>query len=153
MMQKLHRLREGVSTSTNSQSWSNNAKLLWELLVYDRASSSQSSNDFFGATLSDPNARHTASRFMTPDPDFPLVGSAGISGHKTVAKEVVAYPPESVSTPPASFTSGPDMHQVPSAEPFGLIKTPAEGMLNDNLFLAPESYGRAIEDWWNFTSS
>lgn len=90
---------------------------------------------------------------MTPDPDFPLVGSAGISGHKTVAKEVVAYPPESVSTPPASFTSGPDMHQVPSAEPFGLIGTPAEGMLNDNLFLAPESYGRAIEDWWNFTSS
>ncbi|KAE8163821.1 putative Zn(II)2Cys6 transcription factor [Aspergillus tamarii] len=153
MMQKLHRLREGVSASTNSQSWSNNAKLLWELLVYDRASSSQSSGDFFGATLSDPNAKHTSSRFMTPDPDFPLVGSAGISGHKTVAKEVVAYPPESVSTPPASFTSGPDMHQAPSAEPFGLIGTPAEGMLNDNLFLEPESYGRAIEDWWNFTSS
>ncbi|KAE8361097.1 hypothetical protein BDV27DRAFT_167208 [Aspergillus caelatus] len=153
MMQKLHRLREGVSTSTNSQSWSNNAKLLWELLVYDRASSSQSTGDFLGATLSDPNAKHTASSFMTPDPDFPLVGSAGISGHKTVAKEVVAYPPESVSTPPASFTSGPDMHQAPSAEPFGLIGTPAEGMLNDNLFLAPESYGRAIEDWWNFTSS
>ncbi|KNG89054.1 hypothetical protein ANOM_002928 [Aspergillus nomiae NRRL 13137] len=153
MMQKLHRLREGVSASTNSQSWSNNAKLLWELLVYDRASSSQSSNDFFGTTLSDPNAKHTDSRFMTPDPDFPLVGSAGISGHKTVAKEVVAYPPESVSTPPASFTSRPDMQQAPSAEPFGLIDTPAEGMLNDNLFLAPESYGRAIEDWWNFTSS
>ncbi|KAF9883293.1 hypothetical protein FE257_003784 [Aspergillus nanangensis] len=101
MIERLHHLHESVSTSTDRQSWATSARLLWELLIYDHASKPPSLPEgLFGLSLSDPQSGNPVEeRVMTPDPDFPLVGSAGISGHKTVAKEVVMYPPESVSTP------------------------------------------------------
>lgn len=90
---------------------------------------------------------------MTPDAEFPLVGSAGISGHQTVAKDLDAYPPDLVTTPPATgFAAALGNSSTLSGENHGLVGDPLDGMVNENLFLAPESYGRAIEDWWNLAS-
>ncbi|KAI9375493.1 hypothetical protein BJX61DRAFT_129432 [Aspergillus egyptiacus] len=152
MIDRLTRLRENVSAgdpqaSHSRQAWATNAQLLCEILVYDRASRSHLPNRLLGATLSDSSARQTAR--MTPDPNFPLVGSAGITGHKTVAKEIYTHPPETVTTPPAVQAEGPAA-AVPSIDldPFGMIGDPTLDRITDHMFLEPESYGRAIEDWW-----
>ncbi|KAL6235851.1 hypothetical protein BDW75DRAFT_128871 [Aspergillus navahoensis] len=152
MIDRLTRLRENVSAgdpqaSHSRQAWTTNAQLLWELLVYDRASRSPSPSQLLGASLSDSCTRQTAR--MTPDPNFPLVGSAGITGHKTVAKEIYTHPPETVTTPPA-VQAEPPAAAVPSIDldPFGMISDPTLEGITDHMFLEPESYGRAIEDWW-----
>lgn len=86
---------------------------------------------------------------MTPDPNFPLVGSAGITGHRTVAKEIYTHPPETVTTPPAVQAEAPAA-AVSSIDldPFGMIADPTLEGITDHMFLEPESYGRAIEEWW-----
>ncbi|KAL2847672.1 hypothetical protein BJX68DRAFT_109271 [Aspergillus pseudodeflectus] len=152
MIDRLTRLRENVSAgdpqaSHSRQAWTTNAQLLWELLVYDRASRSPLPSSILGATLSDSSGRPTAR--MTPDPNFPLVGSAGITGHKTVAKEIYTHPPETVTTPPAVEAEAPAA-AVSSIDldPFGMISDPTLEGITDHMFLEPESYGRAIEDWW-----
>ncbi|KAL2819810.1 hypothetical protein BJX63DRAFT_445354 [Aspergillus granulosus] len=152
MIDRLTRLRENVSAgdpqaSHSRQAWTTNAQLLWELLVYDRASRSPSPSPILGTTLSDSSERLTAR--MTPDPNFPLVGSAGITGHKTVAKEIYTHPPETVTTPPAVEAEAPAA-AVSSIDldPFGMISDPTLEGITDHMFLEPESYGRAIEDWW-----
>ncbi|BCS20391.1 fungal specific transcription factor domain-containing protein [Aspergillus puulaauensis] len=152
MIDRLTRLRENVSAgdpqaSHSRQAWTTNAQLLWELLVYDRASRSPLPSQLLGSTLSDSSGRLTAR--MTPDPNFPLVGSAGITGHKTVAKEIYTHPPETVTTPPAVQAEAPAA-VVPSIDldPFGMIGDPTLEGITDHMFLEPESYGRAIEDWW-----
>lgn len=167
-IEKLYRLQEGVSinragmpgTTQFSQTRDKNAGLLWELLVYDSASNSSHPHHdgMFGATMFDHRNKQATSARLTPDPGFPLVGSAGISGHKTVAKEVSTYPPDSVLTPPPSAPD-PPMQEInrtsaSNAEPFGWIGDPlVDGMATDQLFLAPEDYGRTIEDWWEFSTS
>ncbi|KAL3459429.1 hypothetical protein BJX64DRAFT_301280 [Aspergillus heterothallicus] len=152
MIDRLTQLRENVSAgdpqaSHSRQAWTTNAQLLWELLVYDRASRSPLPSPTLGTTLSDSSGRLTAR--MTPDPNFPLVGSAGITGHKTVAKEIYTHPPETVATPPAVEAEAPAA-AVSSIDldPFGLISDPTLEGITDHMFLEPESYGRAIEDWW-----
>ncbi|OJI98760.1 hypothetical protein ASPVEDRAFT_50386 [Aspergillus versicolor CBS 583.65] len=152
MIDRLTRLRENVSAgdpqaSHSRQAWTTNAQLLWELLVYDRASRYPLPSQLLGSTLSDSSGRLTAR--MTPDPNFPLVGSAGITGHKTVAKEIYTHPPETVTTPPAVQAEAPAA-AVPSIDldPFGMIGDPTLEGITDHMFLEPESYGRAIEDWW-----
>ncbi|KAL4784415.1 hypothetical protein BJX76DRAFT_219457 [Aspergillus varians] len=152
MIDRLTQLRENVSAgdpqaSHSRQAWTTNAHLLWEILVYDRASRSPLPSQLLGATLSDYSGRLTAR--MTPDPNFPLVGSAGITGHKTVAKEIYTHPPETVTTPPAVQAEAPAV-AVSSIDldPFGMIADPTLEGITDHMFLEPESYGRAIEDWW-----
>ncbi|PLB38272.1 Zn(II)2Cys6 transcription factor [Aspergillus candidus] len=154
MSHKLHQLRESISRNPENRTWSIDAPLLWELLVYDHASQSPSSTGtLFGRTLLNPSTRPAASRMMTPDAEFPLVGSAGISGHQTVARDLDAYPPDLVTTPPATgFAAALGDPSTLSGEFHGLVGDPLDGIVNENLFLAPESYGRAIEDWWNLAS-
>ncbi|KKK18461.1 hypothetical protein P175DRAFT_0428866 [Aspergillus ochraceoroseus IBT 24754] len=151
MIDRLNRLRENVSAgdpqaSRSRQAWTTNAQLLWELLVYDSASRTPLPTHLFGTTLSDSSGRLNAR--MTPDPNFPLVGSAGISGHKSVAKEIFTYPPETITTPPAVQMDEAPVAAVSMADPFGPIGGSVLEGVTDHLFLEPESYGRAIEDWW-----
>lgn len=80
------------------------------------------------------------------EPDFALIGSAGLSGHKTVASECVTYPPEqsehvmqdqdALSQNPAALDL-PDLSGDPTLD------------LNcgDTLYLQLQDYGRAFEDW------
>lgn len=166
-IKKLYRLKKGVSVNSMgvtgatrpSQNHDQNASLLRELLVYECAGnpSHLRQDSMFGATMFDHRINKAASARLTPDPGFPLVGSAGISGHKTVANEVSTYPPDSVSTPPPAPDppmQGVNRTTASTAQPFELIgDAMVDGMVADQLFLAPEDYGRTIEDWWEFGTS
>ncbi|KAL4971949.1 hypothetical protein BDW66DRAFT_164558 [Aspergillus desertorum] len=131
----LGRLRNSISAGevqNSRQTWSVNVHLLREILI--AAPPKQAAGDILGPGLATDCALQTDS--TTPDPDFELIGSAGISGHKTVARNLVTYyPPEQVLQP-----TPPDLSAL-LGEP-GLSATgPTTG------FLQPQDYGRFIDNW------
>ncbi|CAG8017984.1 unnamed protein product [Penicillium nalgiovense] len=155
---QLQQLRDSVSPgglmtdniapgrSNSRQKWSVNLQLLWKILVYSHASNlTDPASDIFGPELAkdsvgcsgDPSAGDITER------DFALIGSAGISGHKTVAPECVTYPPEQTEDPietPSQIS--------PRMEYPGLPGDPnMEFSGGDTLFLQLQDYGRAFEDW------
>lgn len=87
--------------------------------------------------------------------EFAMVGSAGISGHKTVWKEISAYAPED-NTPRYSLhglntpigATGQGISVTPQAGFDGLRDLPIVNQ--GDFFLQAEDYGRAINDWFNF---
>ncbi|KAJ5225861.1 hypothetical protein N7468_007086 [Penicillium chermesinum] len=85
-----------MNTDSPRRRWSINLQLLWKVLVYQHASqNTNGSDDIFGQKLTEHIVNPNISQVNSiSDPDFALVGSAGISGHKTVAAECVTYPPE-----------------------------------------------------------
>lgn len=128
------------------KNWAEAARLLHELLVYGKASTSlQRAEQMFGTTLSGSSQVHalaggataqvSSGTSLTPDPDFPLVGSAGISGHRTVAKEVTTDPPESASTP--SSTSSPRPTATATATPVAASWPRAETDMQTSTMNAP----------------
>ncbi|KAI2737274.1 transcriptional regulator family: Fungal Specific TF [Penicillium roqueforti] len=157
-VRQLQQLRDSVSpgglmtdntapAGTNSrQKWSVNLQLLWKILVYAHASNiSDPASDIFGPELAkdsvgcsgDPSAGAITER------DFALIGSAGISGHKTVAPECVTYPPEQTEDPiqtPSQTSPRMDFSGLP-----GDPNMDFSG--GDTLFLQLQDYGRAFEDW------
>ncbi|KAJ5550125.1 transcriptional regulator family: Fungal Specific TF [Penicillium sp. DV-2018c] len=155
---QLQQLRDSVSPgglmtdniasggSNSRQKWSVNLQLLWNILIYPRASNkSDPSSDIFGPELAKDSIGFlgdTPAGAIT-DRDFALIGSAGISGHKTVAPECVTYPPEQTEDP----------LQAPSqtSPSVGFAGLPREPQMDfdgaDTLFLQLQDYGRAFEDW------
>jgi hypothetical protein len=126
---------------TNSrQKWSVNSQLLWKILVYAHASNtSDPASDIFGPELAkdsvgclgDPSAGAITDR------DFALIGSAGISGHKTVAPECVTYPPEQTEDPiqtPSQTSPRIDFSGLP-------MDANMEFSERDTLFLQLQDYG------------
>lgn len=133
------------------QKWSINLQLLWKILVYPHASQNPNvSEDIFGPTL----AKATQSNSGMPqansmaEPDFALIGSAGISGHKTVAPECVTYPPE--QTEHSGVPPMPTSMQEPSTRPAEdtYFNSPA-----DTLLLQLQDYDRAFEDWLSLNTA
>jgi hypothetical protein len=80
------------------------------------------------------------------EPDFALIGSAGLSGHKTVASECVTYPPEQAEHIPQGQNAVGQ-----NSAPIDLSNLPEDPALDlncgDTLFLQLQDYGRAFEDW------
>lgn len=134
-VENLRQLRSSISAGdvqNSHQTWSVNVHLLRDILI--SAPPKQTATDFLGPGLAMESALRTES--STPDPEFGLIGSAGISGHKTVARNLVTYyPPEQVLQP-----TPPDMSAL-LGEPGGLTGTP------DNAFLQAQDYGRFIDNW------
>ena len=83
---------------------------------------------------------------LIAEPDFALIGSAGLSGHKTVASECVTYPPEESE----HVLRGQDP-MGPNSEAIYLPEVPEDPALDlndgDTLLLQLQDYGRAFEDW------
>lgn len=135
-VENLRQLRSSISAGdvqNSRQTWSVNVHLLRDILI--SAPPKQTATDFFGPGLAMESALHTES--STPDPEFGLIGSAGISGHKTVARNLVTYyPPEQVLQP-----TPPDMSALLGEPGLGLTGTP------DNAFLQAQDYGRFIDNW------
>jgi hypothetical protein len=136
-------------TGPNSrQKWSVNLQLLRKILAYSQASkSSQPAGDIFGPELvKDSIASSDTSAGVIADPDFSLIGSAGISGHKTVAAECVTYPPEQTehssqlqqelgqAAPVIDF---PDFTEDPNLDFTG----------GETLFSQLQVYEKAFGDW------
>lgn len=134
------------------QRWSVNLQLLWKILVYAHASNtSDPASDIFGPELAKDSIGFAGGppAGVIPDRDFSLIGSAGISGHKTVAPECVTYPPEQAEDPlqAPSQTS-------PTMDLGGILGDPQMDFSGgDTLFLQLQDYGRAFEDWLSVHSS
>ncbi|KFG82510.1 hypothetical protein MANI_110791 [Metarhizium anisopliae] len=169
MANNLAKLRESVgvvpSDSLNGQavggrtSFSIDAQLLWDILIYERAGRPDAGADqsIFGKTLkvgskSRPGDAPTAA-------EFDLVGSAGISGHKAVSKETPAYAPNE-DVPPTPRLLETNMGAEDEATP-GIGVSSVEDRFfegiggrdgQEHLFLQANDFGKAIDNWLSFDS-
>lgn len=128
----------------NDPKWSVNLHLMWKILVYSRASKAPDlTGDILGPTLAkeNPSELGISSADAIAERDFTLIGSAGISGHKTVATECVTYPPEQVEHQEAS--------SEPSAMGFPELLRPQnlDFAGGETLLLQLQDYDKAFEDW------
>ncbi|KAL2830433.1 hypothetical protein BJY01DRAFT_118802 [Aspergillus pseudoustus] len=132
----LRKLRSSISAGdvqNSRQTWSVNIQLLWDILR--GTPPKQIASDIFGPGLSRDSALH--GDLSTPETDFDLIGSAGISGHKTVARNLVTYfPPEQVLQP-----TPPDLSALLGDPGISLTGS------TNNAFLQPQDYGRFIDNW------
>ncbi|KAL4786420.1 hypothetical protein BJX76DRAFT_118153 [Aspergillus varians] len=132
----LRQLRSSISAAdvqNSRQTWSVNINLLRDILI--ATPPKDTAMDILGPGLARDCTLHT--EFTTPDPEFALIGSAGISGHKTVVRNLVTYyPPEQVLQP-----TPPDLSALLGDPGMGLTGTAT------NAFLQPQDYGRFIDNW------
>ncbi|KAJ5914137.1 transcriptional regulator family: Fungal Specific TF [Penicillium tannophilum] len=133
----------GVPAASDPK-WSVNLHLMWRILVYSRASRAPDpTGDMYGPILAKEKSSELgiSSADAIAERDFTLIGSAGISGHKTVAPECVTYPPEQVE------------HQEPSSEPSAMDFPELLSSQNldfaggETLLLQLQDYDKAFEDW------
>ncbi|KAJ5671765.1 hypothetical protein N7507_000892 [Penicillium longicatenatum] len=130
--------------------WSVNLHLMWKILVYSRASRAPDpTGDMFGPIMAKekPSELGLLSDDLIAERDFTLIGSAGISGHKTVAPECVTYPPEQAE------------HQGSSSQPSGIEFQEFARYQNldfaggETLLLQMQDYDKAFEDWLSLNPS
>lgn len=147
---------QGTHASEPQMSWSIDAQLLWDILIYEKAVRSNAAADksLFGEPIT-----LEADQREQDISEFAMVGSAGISGHKTVPKEVTAYAPEDngsnirinhSSTPAGTMVGGLNVAEDRFFESFGDMN---QMMGEDNSFLQAEDWGKAIDNWFNFDIS
>jgi hypothetical protein len=76
--------------------------------------------------------------------EYDLIGSAGISGHKTVPREIPAYAPQSGATPRDTAVAVPYLFEDRHMDT-------GEGETNyEALFFQADDFGRAIDEWMSF---
>ncbi|KAF4445827.1 hypothetical protein F53441_10472 [Fusarium austroafricanum] len=131
-------------------SWSINADLLWNILIYERAGRHNAAAD---RTMFGNGVTSKASHHEDDIAEFAMVGSAGMSGHKTVAVEVTAYAPDDdeeecygvdQTTSAETMESGWDMDDR-LRESLG----DADAMDQNHLFLQVSDFGKAIDNWFS----
>ncbi|KAH8686431.1 putative Zn(II)2Cys6 transcription factor [Ilyonectria robusta] len=140
---------ESAENEDNQESWSIDAQLLWDILIYEKAGCEGAARDcsiFEDALTAGPENRRQDVA------EFDLVGSAGIFGHKTAPKEVPVYAPDEDTSPTQrsntratrALTETAGFNEDRAYERFvGLNE-------QDALFLQPNDFGRAIDNWFNF---
>lgn len=139
------------------KSFSIDAQLLWDILIYERAGRPDASTDqsIFGKTMKVGNKpREDDVRIAA---EFDLVGSAGISGHKAVSKETPAYAPnEDVPPTPRVLENIEEMEESGSDIGISVEDRFCEGIggldRQEHLFLQANDFGKAIDTWLSFDS-
>ncbi|KAI9040583.1 Zn(II)2Cys6 transcription factor [Aspergillus affinis] len=148
---KLHQLRNSISSSGthgSQQAWSVNVHLLWEILVSSPTNklAEDFSKDIFGPYLTNSIVQSSSqSDDALSGPELALIGSAGITGHRTVAKELVTYPPEDLPQPDQGQDLVLDLNLsglVGNPE-LGFSATPGGGLLQ------PQDYGHLLQQCSN----
>ncbi|KAM0421177.1 hypothetical protein ACHAPT_011069 [Fusarium lateritium] len=155
MTQNIRKLQDSITTQGSplgetSQPWSINAQLLWDILVYDKAGRENASADrsmFEAVITSEVDQQHDVA-------EYALVGSAGMSGHKTALSEISAYAPQdsdpyeplATLATPRVRERGPGVLNERGFEAFGDLNSMDQG----DFFLQAEDFGRAVNDWINF---
>lgn len=122
------------------------AQLLWDILIYEQAGLHNATADqsMFGESLKSERA-HSENDLSLAAAN--LVGSAGISGHKTVpAKYIVPpYAPSEGGTPPRmTDRMVSDVEKLVESRAFQGL-----GEVNDHSFLQASDFNKAIENWWD----
>ncbi|OAQ98784.1 hypothetical protein LLEC1_05423 [Akanthomyces lecanii] len=181
MANNLAKLRESVgllyspradgteSSPYDRDSFSIDAQLLWDILVYERAGRPDAGADqsIFGKTLKVGTKRRGAGDNDDDDgraaAEFDLVGSAGISGHKAVSKETPAYAPIENEDAPSgggvlvdgASDGGNNVNEL-SDEAAGVMTVSVEDRFfegiggldgEEHLFLQANDFGKAIDTW------
>lgn len=137
------------------QAFSIDAQLLWDILIYDRAGLPNS-----GSNSTDPITREQSLRATTEDmcrgSEFDLVGSAGISGHRSAGAHIPIYAPGDDAVYAGTNTetnpsTAPDLITPMGSSMEDIYGSGIDGFNDqmDPLFLA-DDYGRAIDGWLNY---
>ncbi len=140
--------------SNGQRSFSIDAQLLWDILIYERAGRPDAGADqsIFGKTLQ----VGTASRDedVRAAAEYDLVGSEGIYGHKAVSKESLAYAPNDDIASPGEVENIDDMAGIPPDMGVSVEDRYFEGIGGidsldgqDHLFLQAHDFGKAIDNW------
>ncbi|KAM3508152.1 hypothetical protein MY10362_001357 [Beauveria mimosiformis] len=152
----------GAFPPHDRDSFSIDAQLLWDILIYERAGRPDAGADqsIFGKTLKvGTEIREDDVRAAA---EFDLVGSAGISGHKTVSKETPAYAPNEDAPPTSGVLVGgggggmEEMGGEASAMLVSVEDRFFEGIGGldgeEHLFLQANDFGKAIDTWLSHDS-
>ncbi|KAI3392052.1 hypothetical protein diail_6307 [Diaporthe ilicicola] len=136
-----------------AQTWSIDAALLWEILVYEKAGSSSLSENLssvFGDSLL-PSSSTPEMAAQDIGTEFDLIGSEGIAGHKTVLKETPLHAPgqdvtllDSIS-PLQGPISARDVAPRETSPTFLEAMGVTHGQ--QNFFLGADAYNRTIDAW------
>ena len=134
------------------QSLSIDSKLLWDMLIYERAGRNGAAPDqsIFGPSLAQIPSAARAGTHDTVVAEYDLVGSAGISGHKTVPKESPVYAPEDIAIQrnPSPMIHGTTAVPIP---PYSIEDRYMNGIDGESsyeaLFFQANDFGRAIDEW------
>ena len=137
----------------STQTWSIDAALLWEILVYEKAGCSSPSGNLssvFGDSLlpSSPSPEMAAQEVET---EFDLIGSEGIAGHKTVHRETPLHAPGQDAT---MLDSSPPPREVicvggvasGGASP-SFLEATGGSHGPQGFFLGADAYNRTIDAW------
>ncbi|KAM5356476.1 hypothetical protein ACJ41O_003122 [Fusarium nematophilum] len=162
MTQNLRKLQDSITTASSvgtrgnphSQvSWSIDAQLLWDILIYEKAGcrrDAAADRSMFSDAIT-PQDEH---REQDDVAEFAMVGSAGISGHKTVPREISAYAPEDSNAyhrlDELTTPTGAVVDEFSSGAGGGQFEGDLNMVDQDSFFLQAEDFGRAINDWINF---
>ncbi len=141
------------STSVERPCLSIDSKLLWNMLIYERAGRHCAGLDqsIFGSSLTQvQTTERRGEAHETLAAAYDLVGFAGISGHKTVPKESPVYAPEENTTlgETSNVAEGPGIAPTTqnSFQDRYIMCLDGESSF-EPLFLQAHEFGRAIEEW------
>ncbi|KAF5268608.1 hypothetical protein FOXYS1_496 [Fusarium oxysporum] len=159
MYEKLQKLQQSIqmvplssrdpgSSGARQQKFKIDTRLLWDLLSYEQAGRADAHIDqsiFSGLSTVHQTA---GSNGTEPGDGYDLVGSAGIIGHKTVAKDTPLYPP-------GQGELADVLDNRPPSDASGLMASLQQNVWNgfgsavgpDNIFPQVHDFGRAIDEW------
>ncbi|KAF2148106.1 hypothetical protein K461DRAFT_68801 [Myriangium duriaei CBS 260.36] len=126
------------------------AILLREILCYKTAGTGLSdTSTLFGSSLvRRPIDAPTANSTRSGSPDYQLVGSAGLLGHRTVLPGAVTYPPDHTRSSPYTVADISSRgHLTDNASP--APRNQSSGVPSNDLLLQPEDYNMAMSSWWD----
>lgn len=124
------------------------------MLIYERAGQKDAIAD---QSMFDGSLTPTPTTIRGNDQDettaeFDLVGSAGISGHRTVPKECPVYPPDDTATLPEQPSEAPDIgfeEALPSTDLYRYLDGVEVDSNYEGLSFQAHDFSRVIEDWMN----
>ncbi|CAH0052324.1 unnamed protein product [Clonostachys solani] len=134
------------TNASGEPSFSINARLLWDVLIYDRAGqlNARADHSMLGSTLISKTPEKGAEARVA-DEDFDLIGSAGLSGHNLSSRyeNILDLNEDNLDTTPHAITN--------MAITIGDVNLEGVGGYGneESMFLAHD-YGRAIGDWFDF---
>lgn len=137
------------------QAFSIDAQLLWDILVYDRAGLPSAGTESVDSLTKEQPLR-AATEDLSQGSEFNLVGSAGITGHRSAGAHIPVYAPgDDAVYASANAETNPgtasDLMAPMGSSMEGIYGSGIDGFNDqtDPLFLA-DDYGRAIDGWLNY---
>lgn len=160
---KLQRLQQSITVAidasqaqvggSNAGTWSFDAALLWEILVYENdgsCGSSENLSSVLGGHLL-PRSSATEPSVQGAETEFDLIRSEGIASHKTAHTQPLLHAPGQAAWTLESAPNFQAEKSVPAVAPEGASPAFLEAMVGvqgqESFFLGADDYGRTIDAW------